>query len=269
MGPAAPSNDPIPPPIGLNAQHIRRETGSPSGRDVPDTGPFPPPRGQPVRGLGPPGSGIPVAPTTPWWARRFGRLPTAAWLILLFAAAIAVAFVRSDSDRTDDAANGSALPTTEPGIVATATPSTIATSSTTTSSTTTSSTTTSSTTTSSTTTSSTTTTPPTSSTTPPTSTTTPPTSTIPGPLGAIVTISGRRGPCRFGTNCLIAGFTTSGFPTPPQTFICEFADGSRYPFQLKGLTEVSHACVTDNSRDSITIEVDGARSPTLTTAEVP
>ena len=82
--------------------------------------------------------------------------------------------------------------------------------------------------------------------------------------GRVVAIDARREACRFGPDCLVAGFTLSGFRRLPDTFTCEFANGSRFSYPLGRLTRVDQACTTGNGRDSITIEVDGVRSETAT-----
>ena len=80
--------------------------------------------------------------------------------------------------------------------------------------------------------------------------------------GRIVEISSRVGSCSFGSNCLIAGFKLVGFRNA-DTFVCIFGDGSRATFHMRA-TEVKTACSTSRSPDSITIEVDGVRSETVT-----
>ena len=80
------------------------------------------------------------------------------------------------------------------------------------------------------------------------------------PEGRAVSITARIGECRFGTECLIAGFTLVGFPSEG-TYVCEFDDGSRFEFRYLG-DGADVACAT--SGDAITIEVDGVRSATAT-----
>ncbi len=94
-----------------------------------------------------------------------------------------------------------------------------------------------------------------------TTTTTVPTTTVPADTRRIV-IDGRVEDCRFGTDCLIAGFTLDGFPAEGE-YICEFEDGSRYAFRYDG-DGADDACVTSGTSPSITIEVDGVRSATIT-----
>ena len=76
------------------------------------------------------------------------------------------------------------------------------------------------------------------------------------PDGPVVTIIGRVGPCDFGSECLLAGFTIHNFDSQPTEFVCEFADGSRYTFHFNR-QEVERACATGDPTDSITIEVGG------------
>jgi hypothetical protein len=78
-----------------------------------------------------------------------------------------------------------------------------------------------------------------------------------------VLIGGRVAPCDFGNSCLVAGFILQGFDHQPTEFVCEFADGSRYPFQFSS-RGVARACATGNTNGSITIEVEGVRSETFT-----
>jgi hypothetical protein len=79
--------------------------------------------------------------------------------------------------------------------------------------------------------------------------------------GPVVTIIGRVGPCDYGSECLLAGFTIHNFASQPTEFVCEFADGSRYTFDFNR-QEVERACATGDPDDTITIEVDGVRSAT-------
>jgi hypothetical protein len=83
------------------------------------------------------------------------------------------------------------------------------------------------------------------------------------PDGPVVTIIGSVGPCRFGPECLLAGFALHNFDSQPTEFVCEFADGSRFTFHFNR-QEVERACATGDPNDSITIEVDGVRSATFT-----
>jgi hypothetical protein len=77
-----------------------------------------------------------------------------------------------------------------------------------------------------------------------------------------VSIVGGVGPCRFGRECLVAGFTIARFDVQPTRYVCEFADGSRYTFRFNS-DGVKYACATGSPNDSITIEVDGIRSETF------
>jgi hypothetical protein len=79
--------------------------------------------------------------------------------------------------------------------------------------------------------------------------------------GPVVTIIGRVGPCDYGSECLLAGFTIHNFASQPTEFVCEFADGSRYTFHFNR-QQVERACATGDPSDSITIEVAGVRSAT-------
>jgi hypothetical protein len=84
--------------------------------------------------------------------------------------------------------------------------------------------------------------------------------------GRSVQIVGSRGSCRFGDRCLIAGFSVDGFSGGEKEYVCEFSDGSRYTFLFE-TTSVEYACATGLRPDSITIEVDGVRSATITTTD--
>ena len=98
----------------------------------------------------------------------------------------------------------------------------------------------------------------------PTTTATPVTSIVEGPR---VLITAMIGDCRFGTDCLIAGFTVAGFETAPSQYVCEFADGSRIEFRFGG-DGVDTACATGSADAAITIDVEGVRSETVTRASV-
>ena len=78
-----------------------------------------------------------------------------------------------------------------------------------------------------------------------------------------VTIHQRVESCRFGSRCLVVGFTIVGFDDHPGTFVCEFASGGRYTMSFT-TTTVDYACATANASDSITIEIDGVRNSTVT-----
>jgi hypothetical protein len=77
-----------------------------------------------------------------------------------------------------------------------------------------------------------------------------------------VVISGRVEDCRFGAACVIAGFTLEGFE-PTGEYVCEFDDGSRFVFRYVG-NGAQDACAVSGPSPSITIEVDGVRSATIT-----
>lgn len=98
-------------------------------------------------------------------------------------------------------------------------------------------------------------------TTPPTSAGSTSTSTL--PVGPEVVINGRVEDCRFGSDCLIAGFGIERFETQPQSYVCEFSDGSRVTFTFGG-SGVTTACSQAGPSPAITIEVDGVRSDTIT-----
>ncbi len=87
------------------------------------------------------------------------------------------------------------------------------------------------------------------------------TTPVPGDLRQVAA-SGRLDNCSFGTDCLIASFLLVGFPTRGE-YVCEFDDGSRFTFRYIG-DGADDACARSGSAPSITIEVDGVRSATLT-----
>jgi hypothetical protein len=148
--------------------------------------------------------------------------------------------------RSSTGPSTSSVPTSAPTTTTTSAPTTT---STTTTSTSTTSTTTTSTTTSTTTTS--------------TTTTTTPVAEVHDATGPRVTIVGRVGPCTFGDDCLIADFTIEAFPSPQDEFVCEFENGSRYTFRFGG-GGAERACATSSDGGTITIEVGGVRSETIT-----
>lgn len=114
---------------------------------------------------------------------------------------------------------------------------------------------------------STTTSTPTTSTTQPTTTvadTVPVTTTAPTTVpsdGQTVVISARVDPCRFGPACLIASFTLVGFAGSGE-YVCDFADFDRFTFPYSG-TGRDDACAAASQSTTITIEVDGVRSKTV------
>lgn len=79
--------------------------------------------------------------------------------------------------------------------------------------------------------------------------------------GQRVTIRGEMKPCRFGANCLVASFTIDGFDEHPGSFVCIYPNSST---ELSfGSDGVDDACVTADEGDTITIEVGGVRSATI------
>ena len=90
--------------------------------------------------------------------------------------------------------------------------------------------------------------------------------TVPA-AGPRVAAEGRLGPCRFGDDCLIVGFTIEGFSTSPQEYVCEFEDGSRFTFRFDS-GGVADACATGTADAAITVEIDGVRSVTVTRDDV-
>jgi hypothetical protein len=76
-----------------------------------------------------------------------------------------------------------------------------------------------------------------------------------------VIISGEVKACRFGADCLIASFTIDGFDPHPGRFICIYPN-SQSDFSFNN-TNVIDACITADEGDTITIEVDGVRSLTI------
>ena len=79
----------------------------------------------------------------------------------------------------------------------------------------------------------------------------------------VVVATGTEGRCKFGPDCLLVGFTIANFDVQPQRYVCEFQDGSRYEFRFDS-GGVSYACATNSPRGTITIEVAGVRSNTVT-----
>ncbi len=76
-----------------------------------------------------------------------------------------------------------------------------------------------------------------------------------------VLISGDMKPCRYGDSCLIASFTISGFDEHPARFICIYPNSQReFTFSNDGVDE---ACLTADAGDTITIEIGGIRSATI------
>jgi hypothetical protein len=87
----------------------------------------------------------------------------------------------------------------------------------------------------------------------------------PPPPSATVSVTGRVGSCPYGSNCLIAAFSIANFGSQPTTYTCIFQNGSRYNFGFTG-SSVATACYTADKPDSITVEVNGVRSNTITVA---
>lgn len=83
------------------------------------------------------------------------------------------------------------------------------------------------------------------------------------PSDPTVTITRSIGPCKYGESCLIASFTISDFAEPPSEFVCIFHDDSRFTFRFEG-DGAENACNTATKPSSITIEVDGVLSETIT-----
>lgn len=92
-------------------------------------------------------------------------------------------------------------------------------------------------------------------------TTSPATTTTTEVSEPTVVIRGQIGPCRFGDACLIAGFEISGFDEHPGTFLCIYPNSERERSFNDDVVDV--ACVTNDDGDTITIEVDGVRSKTI------
>ena len=90
-----------------------------------------------------------------------------------------------------------------------------------------------------------------------------PAPTTVAPAGPRVEIVTRTEPCKFGASCLVAGYVLHEFSSPPSEFVCVFASGNRFTFGA-GQFAVERACATGSPGDSITIEVGGIRSDTVT-----
>ncbi|MFW2333240.1 hypothetical protein [Ilumatobacter sp.] len=100
----------------------------------------------------------------------------------------------------------------------------------------------------------------------PPTTTEPATTTTTGAGDREVIITGEMKACRFGANCLVAGFTISGFDPHPGRFICIYPN-SQSDFSFNNTTVID-ACITADEGDTITIEVDGVRSLTISEANL-
>lgn len=98
-------------------------------------------------------------------------------------------------------------------------------------------------------------------------TTVPATSSAPptDPDGRSIEVRGRVEDCRFGADCVIVSFSAVGFPDEGD-YVCEFADGSRVTFRYAGGGAVD-ACAASGDSPSVTIEIDGVRSATITREE--
>lgn len=91
--------------------------------------------------------------------------------------------------------------------------------------------------------------------------TTVPATTTTAPPSPTVIIVGEMKPCRFGDRCLVASFTIEGFDEPSGRFTCIYPNSTRdFSFQDDGKDD---ACLTADAGDTITIEVDGVRSATI------
>ncbi len=79
--------------------------------------------------------------------------------------------------------------------------------------------------------------------------------------GPQVQIRGEMKPCRYGANCLVASFTIDGFDEHPGRFTCIYPNSERdFTFNNDGVDE---ACLTGDAGDTITIEVGGVQSATI------
>ncbi len=87
--------------------------------------------------------------------------------------------------------------------------------------------------------------------------------TVIGDDGQSLTVTPRRGECRYGPDCFVVSFTIDGFARQPQEFVCEFSSGARYVFRFSS-AGVDPACSTLDVPDSIVVEVDGLRSEPVT-----
>ena len=94
----------------------------------------------------------------------------------------------------------------------------------------------------------------------------PPSSSVPSTTSPVaperqVIIRGEMKACRFGSNCLVAGFSIVGWDQHPGQFVCIYPNSRRdFSFNNNGVDE---ACITADAGDTITIEVDGVRSATI------
>lgn len=92
-------------------------------------------------------------------------------------------------------------------------------------------------------------------------------STSPPQSEPAVIATGERGPCDFGSDCLIVSFELRNFDEQPSEYVCEFANSS-FPFELRGRQQVDSGCASGDAGDTITVVVDGVRSETLSRDDV-
>lgn len=76
-----------------------------------------------------------------------------------------------------------------------------------------------------------------------------------------VLIRGEVKPCKFGRECLVAHFEIDGFDPHPGSYACIYSN-SLSGFEFND-ADVDDACITGDSGDTITIEVAGVRSATI------
>ncbi len=81
-----------------------------------------------------------------------------------------------------------------------------------------------------------------------------------------IIISGEMKECRFGANCLAASFVIEGFEPHPGSYICIYPNSStEIGFNDNDVTD---ACLTADQGDTITIEIDGVRSATISEVDL-
>jgi len=83
---------------------------------------------------------------------------------------------------------------------------------------------------------------------------------------AQVLIRGEMRPCRYGADCLVASFSIDGFDEHPGRFTCIYPN-SQSDFSFND-NDVEEACLTADEGDTITIEIDGIRSATISEANL-
>lgn len=76
-----------------------------------------------------------------------------------------------------------------------------------------------------------------------------------------VLIRGEVKPCQFGSECLVAHFEIDGFDPHPGVFTCIYPNSAR-DFGFND-NVVDDACLTADEGDTITVEVAGVRSATI------